>query len=111
MISVCRLLRLFDLRLQIAHAEPRTGLHRRIFDEGGKVLGGDLGRDLESLHLVLEGVPVANRALRETIARPVHAFERIMTKIGQNRHVRVSPIASTPSDFPGIKRFGIISPL
>jgi hypothetical protein len=51
---------LLDLGLQITDIEAGTGLHRRILDEAWNILGNDLARNLESPHLVFEGIIVAN---------------------------------------------------
>jgi hypothetical protein len=57
---------LFDLGLKIANVEAGSGLHRRILNEAGDILGNDLARNLEPPHLVLEGIPIADRTALET---------------------------------------------
>src|SRR4051812_43199432 len=43
---------------------------------------------------MLENVPIGNRASGETGAGPVHAFEGVVAKIGQNGHVRANDWAN-----------------
>ena len=51
-------------------------------------MGDDLRRDLKAPHLVLEDVPVSDRALGETVGRPVHALEGVLAKVRQLWHRR-----------------------
>src|SRR5450631_541666 len=73
---------LLDLGLQVANVEAGSGLHRRILDEARNMLCYDLPRNLETPHLVLERVVIANRPALEPLLRPVHPFEGVLAQVG-----------------------------
>src|ERR1700710_1046667 len=58
---------LFHFLPEAPDVEAGAGLHWRILDQCRYILGDNLGRDLKAPHLVLENVPVGDRAFSETV--------------------------------------------
>src|SRR5450755_4310679 len=80
---------LFNLGLQIANIKAGSGLHWRILDEARNILGNDLARNLESPHLVFEGIPIADRSALEALFRPTHSLKGILPQIGELWHIGI----------------------